>query len=218
MTHDLDPERPTPELLLSAYAQGIFPMADEETGLLGWYSPDPRAVFPLDGLRVSRTLARCLRQERFAVSSDTDFEVVMRACGPGRPGSEPTWIDERLIEAYVALHGRGHAHSVEARLDGALVGGLYGVSIGGAFFGESMFTRPDLGGRDASKVCLVHLVCHLRERGFTLLDTQYTTDHLERLGCVEIDRTEYLDRLAGAIARSVTWGEFRPHYSGSDPV
>ena len=210
MTPDFDPQRPTPELLLAAYAQGVFPMADDETGLIGWYSPDPRAIIPLDGLRVMRSLERRGRQGRLAISADTDFEAVMRACGPERAGGEATWIDERLIEAYVVLHGMGHAHSVEARLDGALVGGLYGVSLGGGFFGESMFTRPELGGRDASKICLVHLVGHLRRQGFTLLDTQYATEHLGRLGCVEIDRAEYLARLAEAIERPVTWGEFLP--------
>ena len=197
---------PTPDLLLAAYARGVFPMADPETGAMEWFCPDPRAVIPLDAFHVPRTLARTIRQELFQLRSDTAFEEVMRSCGPARDSSEPTWIDERLVRAYVGLHARGHAHSVESWRDGKLVGGLYGVHIGAAFFGESMFVKQGPDGTDASKVCLVHLVNHLRDRGFTLLDTQFSSEHLSRFGCVEIPAVDYLSELAIAISQPVTWG------------
>jgi leucyl/phenylalanyl-tRNA--protein transferase len=195
-------------LLLSAYRRGWFPMADPLTGLVRWYHPDPRAIFPLEEFHVPDTLARELRRGRFEVRSDTAFERVMRACAEPRSDDDLTWIDDRMVEAYVGLFGAGHAHSVEAWRDGRLVGGLYGVHAGGAFMGESMFCRPDLGGTDASKVCLAHLVGWLRHRGFGLLDTQYATPHLERFGCREVPREEYLALLAGALARPAAWGAF----------
>ncbi len=204
----LDPDRPSPALLVAAYRRGIFPMAEPGTDHLDWYSPDPRAVFPLDAFHVPGTVARLVRGRRFDIEADRDFEAVMRACGPGRTDGAPTWIDDRLIGVYAAMFAAGHAHSIEARRAGRLVGGLYGVHVGGAFFGESMFIRPDLGGSGASKVCLVHLVEHLRRRGFTLLDTQFSTPHLDRFGCVEIRRHEYIRRLTAAIALPVTWGTF----------
>ena len=154
----LDPDRPSPPLLLWAYRHAIFPMADPETGALDWFSPDPRAILPLDDFRTPRTVQRAVRSGRFDVRSDVDFAAVMRACAAPRADEPLSWIDERLVESYVGLHEIGHAHSVEAWRDGRLVGGLYGVSLGAAFFGESMFVRPDEGGTDASKVCLVHLV------------------------------------------------------------
>lgn len=204
-----DPENPTPELLLWAYGRGIFPMADPITGEMGWYSPDPRGIIPLAGFRIPRNLARAVRQGRFSIRSDGAFEVVMRACARPRSQDDLPWIDERLISAYVGLHRLGNAHSVEAWLDRELVGGLYGVHIGAAFFGESMFVFPKLGGSNASKICLVHLVDHLRRRGFTLLDTQFVNEHLQQFGCLEIPRAEYLRRLADAIARPVSWDPFR---------
>ncbi len=177
----------------------------EPAGAIHWYSPDPRAILPLDGLHVPKSLRRRLQQEPFELRFDTAFEEVMRACAEPRPEREETWIDERLIEAYVGLHDQGCAHSVEAWLDGRLVGGLYGVSLGGAFFGESMFSRPEIGGSDASKICLVALVEALRAGGFELLDTQFWTPHLGRLGCVEIPRVEYLRALGSALEHSARW-------------
>jgi leucyl/phenylalanyl-tRNA--protein transferase len=200
-----DTQNPTAELLLRAYANGIFPMVDGRTSEVQWFSPDPRAILPLDGFHVPRSLARVVRAARFEVRTDTRFEGVMRACAQPRPDREETWIDERLIGAYGELHLGGFAHSVEAWLGGALVGGLYGVHLGGAFFGESMFSRPEAGGTDASKVCLVHLVELLRARDFALLDTQFATRHLERFGCVEVRRAAYLDLLGDALQRDASW-------------
>lgn len=201
-----DPQVPSTDLLLAAYLQGIFPMADPRTGAIEWFSPDPRGVIPLgEDFHVPRNVGRLVRQRRFEVVSDRDFVAVMRACGEPRPGEPESWIDERLVRAYEALHERGFAHSVEARLDGRLVGGLYGVRIGGAFFGESMFVRPRLGGTGASQVCLVHLVEHLRAIGVELLDTQFVTRHLERFGAVEIPRGVYLERLAAAVRIPTDW-------------
>lgn len=206
----LDPQRPTPEMLLWAYAHGIFPMADPETNRIDWYSPDPRGIIPLDAFHVPKNLAREVRKGRFDIRFDTAFESVMRACAVDRGNNNESWINNRLITAYTALHERGNAHSVEAWHDEQLVGGLYGVSIGGAFFGESMFTRPDRGGTNASKICLVHLVRHLTDRGFTLLDTQFTNPHLEQFGCIEISRDSYLEQLAHAIHAPVTWDTKSP--------
>ena len=200
-----DPQNPTPELLLWAYPNGIFPMVDAETGGVQWFSPDPRAIIPLEQFHVPRSLARVVRAGRFEVRTDTEFEAAMRACAAPRPDREQSWIDERLIRVYCALARRGFAHSVEAWLDGALVGGLYGVHLGSAFFGESMFSLPEAGGTDASKVCLVHLVELLRERGFRLLDIQFATPHLERFGCVEIRRADYLNLLERALAHEARW-------------
>ncbi len=190
----------TPDLLLAGCRLGIFPMAGPD-GEVGWYAPDPRAVLPLDGFRVPKTLAKTVRQGVFEVVADRDFEGTMRACAAPTPGREETWISEELIEAYVALHHRGYAHSVECWQDGAFAGGLYGVALGGAFFGESMVTRV----RDASKVALVHLVERLRAGGFTLLDTQMTTPHLARFGVVEIRRTAFEQRLAVALRQRGEW-------------
>ncbi|MBP7934360.1 MAG: leucyl/phenylalanyl-tRNA--protein transferase [Phycisphaerae bacterium] len=180
----------TPEVLVSAYAHGIFPM--DVDGQVEWFSPDPRAILPLDAFRVSKNLGRRCRSGQFEIRLNTCFERVIRACGDREEG---TWISQPIIAAYVRLHQLGLAHSVETWQDGELAGGLYGVALRGAFFGESMFHRRT----DASKVALVALVERLRNRGFALLDVQFTTPHLEQFGIAEITREEYLDRLAAAL-------------------
>jgi leucyl/phenylalanyl-tRNA--protein transferase len=192
-----DDVRLTPELLTRAYAQGIFPMGDDRTGTVRWYAPDPRAHLPLDAFHVPHNLRRRVRRREFSVTSDEAFEAVIRACAD----RERTWITPRLIRAYTRLHERGRAHSVECWQDGSLAGGLYGVALGGAFFGESMFFRVS----NASKVALVHLVRQLRAGGFTLLDTQYSTAHLERFGVVEIPRADYMERLDAALSVDAPW-------------
>ena len=185
-----------PETLLSAYAQGVFPMADRD-GTIRLYTADPRGVIPLDAFHVPQTLRQLVRKAPdaggFEVRINHDFEATMRACMANRP--DGSWINPELIRAYTRLHDLGYAHSVETWRDGKLAGGLYGVSLGAAFFGESMFHRE----RDASKVALVHLVERLRERKFELLDTQATTPHLRRFGCVDIPAREYLVRLRRAL-------------------
>ncbi len=188
-----------PGTLLAAYRQGLFPMRLRPRGPIGWWSPDPRGIIPIDGLRVSRSLRRSCR--RFDVKVDTAFEQVMRGCAdPRRPHG---WIDKKFIAAYTELHHLGWAHSVEtwqtdAEGESALVGGLYGVAIGSLFAAESKFHRV----ADASKVALVGLVELLQSGGATLLDVQWTTPHLLSLGAVDVPRAEYLDRLADAIARA----------------
>jgi leucyl/phenylalanyl-tRNA--protein transferase len=211
----MDLERPNAELLLRAYARGIFPMADPHTGKIDYYSPDPRAVIPLADFHVPRSLARVARSGVFELRSDTAFEAVIRACAEPRPGRRQTWLNERLIRPYLELHANGFAHSVEAWRDGRLVGGLYGVHLGAAFFGESMFSRPEAGGRDSSKLCLAALVDWLRAGGFHLLDTQFQTPHLARFGCVEIPRERYLDLLEEALERSGRWPS-DPRVTGRD--
>jgi len=188
----------SPEFLLLAYCNGYFPMARHRHGPIEWHSPDPRAIIPLDGLRVSRSLRRTLRKKLFEVRIDTEFEAVMQGCAD----REETWISEEIIAAYTTLHKLGYAHSVETWQNDRLVGGLYGVAIGGAFFGESMFSRAP----DASKVALVHLVQRLKERGFALLDTQFLTEHLRSMGAREISRARYLSLLADAIAIKTSFG------------
>jgi leucyl/phenylalanyl-tRNA--protein transferase len=185
----------TPEILLAAYCRGIFPMAINEQAEIGWFSPDPRGVIPLDDhFHIPHGLRRTLKKNPFTVTFDREFEAVMRACADRNKTG--TWISEEIVESYCELHRLGFAHSIEARLDGELVGGLYGVHIGGAFFGESMFHRAT----DASKVALVVLVERLRDRGFVLLDTQWQTPHLVQFGTMEIPRREYLRRLKQAIS------------------
>ena len=190
---DLSPGR-----LLEAYRRGIFPWFDEETPIL-WWSPDPRAIFELDGLHVSRRLARTLRSGKFSVTFNRDFPGVIRGCAD-RPG-QGVWITADMIAAYTRLHQLGHAHSVEVWHDGKLAGGLYGVAVGGLFAGESMFTRV----RDASKVALAHLMDRLRQRGFQLFDVQFLNDHTARLGAVEVPRREYLARLRRALRCEVSF-------------
>jgi leucyl/phenylalanyl-tRNA--protein transferase len=182
----------TPDVLLRAYSIGLFPMAESrEAESLFWVEPEARGVFPLDGLKVSRSLAKTLRADAFEVVADRDFAAVMNGCA----ARDKTWINAEILRVYGELFARGHAHSVEVYQDGALVGGLYGVSLGAAFFGESMFHLA----RDASKVALVHLLARLRRGGFVLLDAQFVTPHLAGLGAVEISREDYRERLAEAI-------------------
>lgn len=200
----------TPHGLLLAYVNGFFPMADHRRGEVGWYRPEVRGTVELDKLRVSRSLAKVVREERFKVSVDDDFPSVIRLCGSLR---DETWISREIQEAYVRLHSLGYAHSVECRREGVLVGGLYGVTINGAFFGESMFHTET----DASKVALVHLVRQMQQRGMVMLDTQYVTPHLASLGCVEIDRTTYEQRLGRALAARVTFSEDTPFLPVSRP-
>lgn len=185
------PDPLAPEVLLSAYAQGVFPMADE-VGRIHWYSPDPRAIIELDAFYAPRTLRQRYRQRRFHIRIDTAFRIVIQRCGQRHEG---TWISPEMVEAYDRLFQLGFAHSVETWQAGELVGGLYGVALGAAFFGESMFHRV----ADASKLALVALVQRLRERGYTLLDVQFMTPHLARFGAVAIPRGEYLRRLAEAV-------------------
>lgn len=210
--------------LLEAYAEGLFPMAEPESGQILWYDPDPRGILPLEAgrIRFSRSLRRRVRSGRFAVTCDLAYDAVVRSCAEPRGGSGPSWIDARIRRAYGAMHRAGHAHSIEAWLapdpggvpeagpGAVLVGGLYGVHIGGLFAGESMFCRPGLGGTDASKVCLVHLVAHLRRIGCTLLDTQFRSAHLEQFGCVDVPRHVYRRRLERALRVPVRWGRFTP--------
>lgn len=194
----------TPELVLQGYARGIFPMADPSDGSLGWYCPDPRAVLPLETFHVPRSLARTIRSGRYRVTIDLAFEEVIRACAAPRPHEPESWIDERIIEVFTSLHRLGWAHSIEAWSGDVLVAGLYGVAVGGVFFGESMFSDP-VQGRDGSKVCLVRLVEHLRACGFVLLDVQFITEHLERFGCVELRRDDFLARLHRAVMLEPRW-------------
>jgi leucyl/phenylalanyl-tRNA--protein transferase len=184
------------EILEMCYRAGAFPMADAY-GRIEFYRSDPRSVLELDDLHVSKSLARVLRKGVYEVRVDENFEGVIRACA----AREETWINDEIIHAYVRLHERGAAHSVEAYRDDALVGGLYGVTLGGAFMGESMFSKEP----DASKVCLVRLVERLRERGYVLLDCQIQNPHLERLGAIEIPEREYLRRLEEALRLRCTF-------------
>jgi leucyl/phenylalanyl-tRNA--protein transferase len=200
----------SPELLLQAYCKGLFPMASRRRGgVIEWYSPDPRAILPLDAVRFSRNLLKRYRRGDYHLTHDGAFERVIRACAAPRSYAKETWINEDIIAAYTALHRMGFAHSVEAWAshkagtvgpapkgeDQTLVGGLYGIAIGRAFFGESMFSTAT----DASKVCLVYLVEHLRKQGFTLLDVQFNNDHMAQFGVAEIPREQYLGRLAEAL-------------------
>jgi len=180
------------ERLLAAYQNGIFPWTVDP---ITWWSPDPRAIFELDRFHVSQSLARVIRQGAFEVTVDQSFQAVMEGCAVSTPGRGDSWVTEAFIEAYTRLHRQGHAHSVECRLKGELVGGIYGVSIGGFFAGESMFHRVN----DASKVALHHLVKHLRMRGFALFDIQMVTPATKPLGAIEIPRREYLQRLSAAV-------------------
>ena len=187
----------TPEVLLRAYACGIFPMAESaDDPTLFWVEPEMRGVIPLDGLRISSRLARTVRSDAFTITVNTVFKAVISGCAAPQPGRDDTWINKRIRDLYTGLHQIGHSHSVEVWENDDLVGGLYGVSLGRAFFGESMFHRA----RDASKVALVHLVARLIAGGFALLDTQYVTEHLRSLGAVEISRRRYRTLLDKAIA------------------
>lgn len=180
-----------PQFLRMAYAQGYFPMPHPETGEILWFRPDPRAILPLDGFHASHSLRRTLRRRDFEVSYDKAFREVMLACAD----RDDTWITPEFVEGYCGLHSENSAHSVEVWRDGSLVGGVYGVSIGGAFFAESMFHRET----DMSKVALYHLVRHLKEKGFALLEVQFLTEHLTSLGAVEITDRKYQSLLAKAL-------------------
>ncbi len=187
--------RLTPEMLLNAYGNGVFPMAVNKRGDIRWFEPDPRAVIPLDErFHIPHGLKRTLKRKVFQTTIDQEFEAVMRACSTAHG---ETWISKEIIRAYTELHSLGLAHSVEVRSEDKLVGGLYGVHLRGAFFGESMFHHET----DASKVALVHLVERLRAGGFTLLDTQWTTPHLLQFGTHEIPKAEYLALLDRALER-----------------
>ena len=183
-----------PETLLAAYAAGIFPMADDQGEIL-WFAPDPRAIIELDAFKVSRSLRTVIKRGVFEVTIDRAFSEVIKACAEREEG---TWISSDIREAYCELHRLGFGHSVEAWKDGELAGGLYGVTLGGGFFGESMFHRVS----DASKVALAWLVERMRERGFVLLDVQFVTEHLRHFGAAEIPRVEYERRLGEAVQRS----------------
>ncbi len=186
----------SPHLLLRAYSIGLFPMAENaEDDELFWVDPDPRAIFPLQSFKLSRSLAKVIKSDRFEVRIDTDFQAVIAACAAPALGREKTWINKDILRLYCELHEMGYAHSVECWRNGALVGGLYGVRLRGAFFGESMFHHE----RDASKVALAHLIARLKAGGFELLDTQFITPHLASLGAVEISREAYLIKLEAAL-------------------
>ena len=207
----------TPEVLLKAYACGIFPMAEsaDDPGLY-WIEPELRGVLPLDAFHVSARLERTVRSDLFEIRVDTAFEAVMDGCAAPGAGRDKTWINGRIRRLYRDLYEIGHCHSVEAWRDDKLVGGLYGVELGGAFFGESMFHVE----RDASKVALVHLAARLRRGGFRLLDTQFVTEHLRRFGAVETPRREYhrlLERALLAEANFFTWEKGRP-VSGAEAM
>ena len=174
-----------------AYCSGYFPMAEPKTGEIEWYSPDPRAIIDLEEFKIPRSLRLTMKKKIFELRLNSRFEEVMRACGH----RTETWISEEIVRSYLQLHRMGFAHSVECWRSGELVGGLYGVALGGAFFGESMFSRE----RDASKVALAHLVERMKLRGYELLDTQFLTPHLARFGAKEISREEYLERLKRAL-------------------
>jgi leucyl/phenylalanyl-tRNA--protein transferase len=189
----------SPDLLLRAYSVGLFPMAaSAEDERLVWFDPDPRGILPLDRFHLPRRLARTVRTTPFRVTANRDFARVIDGCAEGTSDRPKTWINARIRELCLALHRTGHAHSVEVWHGADLVGGLYGVSLKGAFFGESMFSRV----RDASKIALVHLVARLRQQGFLLLDTQFVTEHLEQFGTIEIPRSVYRRMLAAALQRA----------------
>ena len=195
--HDETRVEITPEVLIKAYMVGIFPMAESaDDPSLFWVEPEQRGIIPLDGLHVSRRLARTIRSNKFEIHVDRDFDVVIDACAASAAGRDSTWINNRIRKLYRALFDRRQCHTVEAWRDGRLVGGLYGVKIGAAFFGESMFHFE----RDASKVALAHLVARLKVGGFKLLDAQFVTDHLASMGAAEVSRVEYQNLLAKAVA------------------
>jgi leucyl/phenylalanyl-tRNA--protein transferase len=192
----------TPDDLIYGYINGIFPMADSD-GVLYWYSPDPRAIIPLNAYKAPKSLRPLLNKNYFEIRIDYDFEGVMRGCAIARNDSDDTWISEEIIEAYTGLNRIGLAHSVEAYLDDKLVGGLYGVSIGAAFFGESMFyTQPN-----ASKVAFHYLIHTLRQQGYELLDTQFINDNVRRFGAIEIPKANYLNLLRQATGKKARFIE-----------
>lgn len=188
----------TPDVLLRAYSIGLFPMAESaDDPELYWVEPEMRGIIPLDAFHVSKSLAKAMRRQPFEIRINSAFADVMKKCAEEAPDRPSTWINDTIHSLYNTLHTFGHAHSVEAFEGDELVGGLYGVSLGAAFFGESMFSRRT----NASKICLVHLVEHLRQRGFLLLDTQFTTDHLKTFGAVDVPRKDYAKLLEAAMAK-----------------
>jgi leucyl/phenylalanyl-tRNA--protein transferase len=192
----------TPDLMLRAYRAGLFPMAETRQGdRLYWLDPEQRGVLPLDGFHLPRRLLRTVLNGGFEISIDRDFATTIAACAQPAPGREDTWINREIERLFAALFRLGYAHSVECRQDGRMVGGLYGVALGGAFFGESMFSRV----RDASKVALAHLVARMRLGGFRLLDTQFVTEHLAQFGAIEVPRDAYKALLAAAVDTSARW-------------
>lgn len=201
----------TPRLVLQAYTNGLFPMAERhDDTTLYWISPEQRGILPLDAFHVPRRLARTVRADKFRVTADTCFDRVLQACAAPAPGREETWINDDIIHLYSGLFEIGHAHSIEVWAGDDLVGGLYGVSLGAAFFGESMFSRAT----DASKVALVHLVARLKVGGYVLLDTQFLTAHLAQFGAIEIPKSSYLRRLEDALDKTGYW----PASSGSSGI
>jgi leucyl/phenylalanyl-tRNA--protein transferase len=197
MTHGKNKKTLDADFVVMAYCHGYFPMADARSGRISWYSPDPRAIIPLEDFNISRSLKQALRKRIFDIRIDTAFDQVIRSCA----GREETWISNEIISVYTELHRRGLAHCVESWHNGKLAGGLYGVAIGGAFFGESMFSHMT----NASKVALVHLVDRLKRRGFRLLDTQFMNEHMRQFGALEISRASYLKLLAEAIVVATTF-------------
>ncbi len=189
-------QRITPELLLRAYSIGLFPMSDAaDDPEIFWVEPEMRGILPLDAFHISKSLAKAVRKKPFDIRFDTAFDAVVEKCAEEAEDRPSTWINDTIKELYGALHKLGHAHSVEAWEGDVLVGGLYGVSLGSAFFGESMFSRRT----NASKICLVHLVERLKMRGFTLLDTQFTTEHLKTFGAIDVPKQDYLKLLDRAM-------------------
>lgn len=212
MSRPLAPQRLTPDLLLQAYAIGYFPMSEDRYDEdVFWVRPEVRGVLPIRGMHVPRSLKKRVRQEAFEVRVDTAFRAVMEGCAAPQTERWQTWINGQILDAYTALHRRGHAHSVEAWREGELVGGLYGVSIGGAFFGESMFSVVT----DASKVCLVHLAARLAVGGYALLDAQFTNDHLTQFGIEAVPADEYAARLAAGIRLPADFAALPAQASGS---
>jgi len=202
----------SPELLISAYSTGIFPMAESRHDpSFFWVDPQDRGILPLETFHVSHSLKKTIRKQKFSVQFDTDFAAVIAACAETPRPDEGTWINDQIINAYTELHHRGVAHSVECRLDGKLVGGLYGVSLNGAFCGESMFSHAT----DASKVALVHLVARMQHCKMQLLDTQFVTDHLKSFGAIEIPARDYLVRLGQAIESEA---RFQPRVSDEETM
>jgi leucyl/phenylalanyl-tRNA--protein transferase len=205
----------TPEVLIRAYAAGVFPMAESaDDPELFWVDPRRRGILPLDAFHVARRLRRVVRQQIFEIRCDSAFEDVIRACAAASEKRPNTWINDEIVRLYAALFARGAAHSVECWRDGKLVGGLYGVSLGAAFFGESMFSREN----EASKVALVHLVARLRLGGFRLLDTQFLTPHLAQFGGIEISRRHYHRLLAEALSYRAVFPSALPGCAGGDPL
>lgn len=203
--NELEAEALTPQFLLEAYASGYFPMADDaDSSELSWYSPEQRGVMPLDGLHISKSLAKTIRQHEFDIRFDTAFLNVMQACAEPTADRPVTWINEEIVSLYSELFLMGLAHSVEIWNQDKLVGGLYGVQLGAAFFGESMFSRET----NASKIAFVHLVKRLKFGGFKLLDTQFTTAHLETFGVIEIPKVDYLVQLDEALNHSGNFEKF----------